>query len=72
MDSAKRERVRHVRITGGHISCTSCGWSVIEVVLLEPDRPLCLDCAAEQLGADPDSIREWPRSGKLHRAPPGD
>ena len=71
MDAGKRKRARHVRITGGHITCTSCGWSVIEVVLLDPSRPLCLGCAGEQLGADVEAIREWLRSGKRRGAAPG-
>ena len=58
MSSGKPERFRHVRIRGGQIACPSCRFWGPEVVLLAPDRPLCLGCAAEQAGVDTDTLRE--------------
>ena len=71
MSSGRGKQFRHVRIRGGQIACQACREWGCEVVLLEPDRPLCLGCAGEQLGADAETIRAWLRSGKLRGATPG-
>ena len=62
MSSEERKRFRHVRITRGQVACESCGQQPFEVVLLERDRPLCVDCAGKQLDADIETVREWLRS----------
>ena len=54
-----RQRYRHIRISGGRVACTSCQQWTFEVVLLEADRPLCLDCAGEQFDADLETVRAW-------------
>ena len=59
------KRLGHVRISGGQMACQSCRQWGPEVVLLEPDRPLCLRCAGDALRVDADTLREWLRSGKL-------
>ena len=46
------EPIARVRIRGGRITCTACGRLSAAVVLLEPARPICGDCAGEwPLGA---------------------
>ena len=40
----------------------ACRGRVAEVVLLEPDRPVCLGCAGDQAGVDVETIREWLRA----------
>ena len=65
MSSEGEERLRHVRIKDGQIACRSCRCWTAEVVLLKPDRPLCLGCAGEQVGVSVETIREWLRAGKV-------
>ena len=67
MSSGKRERFRHVRIRGGQIACGSCRQWSPEVVLLEPDRPLCLRCTGEQAGEDIETIREVVQLARVAR-----
>ena len=62
MGSDGRRRFRHVRISGGRIACTSCQQWTFEVVLLEADRPLCVDCAGDQLDVDLKTVRAWLRA----------
>ena len=62
VSSEDQKRFRHVRITRGQVACESCGQRACEVVLLERDRPLCVDCAGTQLDADIETVREWLRS----------
>ena len=57
-----RQRFRRLRISGGRVACTRCQQWTFEVVLLEADRPLCVDCAGKQLDADLETVREWLRS----------
>ena len=57
-----RQRFRHLRISGGRVACTSCQQWTFEVVLLEADRPLCVDCASQQLDADLETVRAWLRA----------
>ena len=71
MTSGKGERLRHVWISGGRITCVACGCAAVEVVLLELDRPVCLRCAGEQAGVDVETVREWLHAAKAHRARPG-
>ena len=65
-----RQRFRHIRISGGRVACTSCQQETFEVVLLEADRPLCVDCASAQLDAHLETVREWLRSRR--RRMPGE
>ena len=62
MGADGRQRFRHIRISGGQVACRACQQWTFEVVLLEADRPLCVDCAGEQLDADIETIRAWLRS----------
>ena len=62
MGSDGRQCFRHLRISGGRVACTSCQQWTFEVVLLDADRPLCVDCADEQLDADLETVRTWLRS----------
>ncbi len=71
MSSEERKRLARIRIGDGQIACRSCRQWGPEVVLLEPDRPLCPGCAAEQAGVDVETIREWLRSGKVRGVGPG-
>ena len=70
MSSGKRERFRYVQISGGQIACRSCRSWGPEVVLLEPDRPLCLGCGAEQAGVDIDTVREVAQLAEIARSKP--
>ena len=65
MSSEERKRFRHVQITRGTVACELCGQRICEVVLLERDRPFCVDCAGTQLDADIETVREWLRSPEL-------
>ena len=47
--SPAREPIARVRIRGGRIICTACGRSGAEVVVFEPDRPICADCVLDRL-----------------------
>jgi len=47
-NARERAPIARVRIRGGRITCTACGRLSAEVVLLEPDRPICGNCAGER------------------------
>lgn len=56
-DAGEPAPIARVRISGGRITCASCGRLSVEVVLLDPARPLCSACVGEspsEAGAAPD------------------
>ena len=47
MSSSEIRELARIRIRGGWIRCTTCSAGVVEVVLREPGRPLCVGCTRE-------------------------